>query len=540
MARILPQCDRLPIIVKFFLALLLCAPLPAQRSPLQERIVALMGGLPAEKTPLNARVTGGFTREGYRVEHVVFESFPGFRVTANLYIPSSGRAPCPAVLGTAGHSDIGKANGTYQAVWISLARRGYVVLAYDPPGQGERFEFLDKATGKSRLGPGVREHIQAGMQCLLTGHTIARYFVWDGIRAFDYLLTRKEVDPKRIAVAGNSGGGTQAALLAAAEPRLAAVVSSCYMTSWGMLIEKPGPQDMEQIIPGFLAAGLDFPDYIRAFGKPYLISAAIRDFFPIDGARRTFEVAKQSGLPVEMVEANEEHGWTRPLREGAYRFLDKHLLGVERDAAEGEFVLEKESDLRATPTGQLATSFGSETISSLNAARARRLHANRRVARGSDLRSLVARRLGIEWKPAGRLPQGTVDLAVEWPENLRFTPVKGGYSSEYQTAARAWLHGESFLKRKVLYLLEAAAKSPSPVSIHARGNDAPAVLLAAVLEPKIARIVEENGFPGWLDATQDPMASLPPELIVLGVLEDFDLPDVRKFLSGRIIASAKP
>lgn len=526
--------------MKIFLALLLCAPLAAQRTPLQERIAALMGGLPAEKTPLNPRVTGGFSRHGYRVEHVVFESLPGFRVTANLYIPSAGGGPFPAVLGTAGHSDIGKAHGTYQAVWISLARRGYVVLAYDPPGQGERLEFLDKATGKSRLGAGVREHIQAGMQCLLTGQSIARYFAWDGVRAFDYLLTRKEVDPKRIAVAGNSGGGTQAALLAAVEPRLAAVVSSCYMTSWSLLIEKPGPQDMEQVIPGFLSAGLDFVDFIRALGKPYLISAAIRDFFPIEGARRTYQLAKAAGLPVEMVEANEEHGWSKPLREGAYRFLDKHLMGVERDAAEGEITPEQETSLRATPTGQLATSFGSETISSLNAARARKLHATRRAARGADLRSLVSKRLGIEWKPLGRLPEGTVDLPLNWPDTLQFAPASSGYSSEYQAAARLWLHGESLLKRKVQFLLEAAAGSPSPVSIHARGNDAPAVLLAAVLEPKIARIIEENGFPGWLHATQDPMANLPPELVLFGVLEDFDLPDVRKHLGGRIIASAKP
>ncbi len=490
---------------------------------------------------MNARTTGGFSRAGYRVEHVVFESMTGFRVTANLYVPLEGTGPFPAVLGTAGHSDIGKANPTYQMVWISLARRGYVVLAYDPPGQGERFEYLDKSTGKSRLGAGVPEHIQSGMQCMLTGTTIAGYFAWDGIRAFDYLLTRKEVDPKRIAVAGNSGGGTQAALLAAAEPRLAAVVSSCYMTGWGQLVEKPGPQDMEQIIPGFLSAGLDFPDYIRAFGrKPFLISAAIRDFFPIEGARRTFQIARGEGLPVEMIEANEEHGWTKTLREGAYQFLDKHLLGVVRDSSEGEVVAENEVDLRVTPTGQLATSFGSETISSLNAARARTMHSRRKAAHGADLRSLVASRLGIDWKPLGRLPEGTVELKIEWPATLHFAQVKGGYSGEYQAAARAWLHGESLLKRKVVLLLEQTAKATAPVRFHVKGNDTPAALLAAVLEPRIASIVEENGFPGWLDATQDPMAKLPPELVVFGVLEDFDLPDVRKYLGGRIIASATP
>jgi dienelactone hydrolase len=510
-------------------------------TPLQQRIVQLMGGLPEEKTPLNARITGGFSRTGYRVEHVVYESLPGFRVTANLYIPASGGSPFPAVLGVAGHSDVGKAADAYQSVWISLARRGIAVFAYDPPGQGERFEYFDKATGKSALGPGVPEHIQSGMQCLLTGTSIARYFVWDGVRAFDYLLTRREVDPRRIAVAGNSGGGTQAALLAASEPRLAAVVSSCYMTAWGQLIEKPGPQDMEQVIPGFLSAGLDFPDYIRAFGrKPFLISAAIRDFFPIEGARRTFQTVKAEGYPVEMVEADLEHGWSKPLREGAYRFLDKHLLGVERDSAEAPLNIEKPADLQATPTGQLATSLGSETISSLNAARARKLHAARRALKSKDLRALVASRLGLEWKPLPRLSGSPVDLPIAWPETLTFAEVKRGYSPEYQASARAWLHGESLLKRKVQFILEQVAKSTAPVSLRASGADAPAALLAAALEPRIARVTEENPFQSWLAVTQEPMAKLPPALVVFGVLEDFDLPDVRKLLGARLIASATP
>jgi dienelactone hydrolase len=520
--------------------LLACLQLNAQRNPLQERIVALMGGLPTEKSPLNAQITGGFEREGYRVEHVIFESLPGFKVTANLYLPASGRAPLPAVLGTAGHSDVGKAADTYQSAWISLARRGYVVLAYDPPGQGERFEFMDKASGKPLIRSGVPQHIQAGMQCLLTGTSIARYFVWDGVRALDYLLTRKEVDPKRIAVAGNSGGGTQAALLAAAEPRLAAVVSSCYTTTWGMLIEKPGPQDMEQVLPGFLAAGFDFVDYIRAFSKPYLISSAIRDYFPIDGARRTFQLAKSEGLPVEMVENDQEHGWTKELRQGAYRFLDKHLLGLDRDATEGALTLEKPATLNVTPTGQLATSIDSETVSSLNAARARQLHASRRAARGGDLNEIVSTRLGITWKPLAPKSGDPVPLAIEWPESLRFPPAKSGYSAEYQAAARAWLHDDSLLKRQVLFLLEQAAKSPSPVTLRASGADAPAALIAALLDPRIARVVEENGFPSWLAATQDPMFTLPPALVVFGVLADFDLPDIRKALGSRLTASARP
>lgn len=131
-------------------------------------------------------------------------------------------------------------------MWISLARRGYVVLAYDPPGQGERLEYFDPELGRSQ-----NERVcgaQRGGVGFADGAPIARYFIWDGIGAFDYLVTRREVDPAKIAVAGNSGGGTQAAYLAVFEPRLAAVVSSCYMTTWKELLAGPGPQDAEQIV----------------------------------------------------------------------------------------------------------------------------------------------------------------------------------------------------------------------------------------------------------------------------------------------------
>ena len=107
-----------------------------------------IGGLPATKTPLNARVTGTLERKGYRVEKVIYESLPGCFVTANLYVPTTGPGPFPAVLGTAGHAmPEGKASPVYQSAFIALALRGYVVLAFDPPAQGERWELKDPATG---------------------------------------------------------------------------------------------------------------------------------------------------------------------------------------------------------------------------------------------------------------------------------------------------------------------------------------------------------------------------------------------------------
>lgn len=403
---------------------------PAEIRARQERIRRVMldqiGGLPEKKTPLNARVTGRFTRDGYRVESVIFESFPGFRVTANLYIPAGGKGPYPAVLGVAGHSVNGKASATYQRAWIGFVKRGYVVLAFDPPGQGERLEYFDPDTGTSRAGVGTREHIMAGVQCLLTGSTFARYEVWDGIRAFDYLLTRSEVDPKRIAVAGNSGGGTQSAYLAVFEPRLAATVASCYITGWKQLWTGPGPQDAEQVFPNFLRDGFDFGDFLLAFGpKPFMMTTAIRDFFPIDGARETYREASRlfeflgASERAGYFEYDDTHGWSQPRREAAARWLDKFLQGRETDGKEPLIEVEPESRLYATATGQLATSEGSETVQSLNLAHARAVE-KKRPAVSADM---IKARLGIQ-VPAGApaiAGKGTVERDGYTIEKLELT-----------------------------------------------------------------------------------------------------------------------
>jgi len=367
---------------------------------IRARMLEEIGGLPAAKTPLNARVTGGFAREGYRVENVIYESLPGFKVTANLYLPDPVRMRYPAVIGVAGHSVNGKASATYQHAWIGLVKRGYVVLAFDPMGQGERSEYFDSHAGRSRTGIGVAEHIMAGVQCLLTGTAIARYEIWDGIRAFDYLLTRPEVDPKRIAVAGNSGGGTQTAYLAVFEPRLAAAVASCYMTSWRQLWDGPGPQDAEQVFPDFLKDGFDFGDFFLAFApKPFLMTTAIRDYFPIEGARNTYREALRlfehlgASAAAGYFEYEDTHGWSKPRREAAARWLDKHLQGKETSGAEPAIRTEPESLLYATKTGQLATSEGSETVQSLNWKLAQELDRSRA---GSVSAAKVLGVLGIE------------------------------------------------------------------------------------------------------------------------------------------------
>jgi hypothetical protein len=212
-----------------------------------------------------------------------------------------------------------------------------------------------------------------GAQALLIGDNLARYTIYDGIRALDYLLSRKEVDPKRVGVTGNSGGGTHTAYLAAMDDRLQAAASSCYMTSWDKLMTLLGPQDAEQNLPPWISAGFDFPDYIYAFSlKPFLILSAIRDFFPIGGARATYAEARRVydtlGIAekLKMVEADDGHGYSMPRRLAAYQWFSKWLKGTDDDGKEPSIELASEAELQCTPTGEVATSLGGETVFSLN------------------------------------------------------------------------------------------------------------------------------------------------------------------------------
>ncbi len=537
---------------------------PAQVAERQKYIRAKMleeiGGFPA-KTPLNPRITGTLERTGYRVEKLIYESRPHFYVTANLYVPE-GAGPFPAVLGTAGHSDSGKAYPLYQRTWIGLAKRGFVVLAYDPPAQGERSEYAD-------LRPGVPQHIMAGEQCLLAGSNIASYEIWDGIRAVDYLLTRKEVDAKRIAVIGNSGGGTQSAYLAVFEPRLAAAVPSCYITGWEQLWSGPGPQDSEQVFDNFLADGFDFGDFLIAFApKPIQMLTAIRDFFPIAGGRATFaEVERVFQVTghrdrVGYFEYDDQHGWSKPRREATYRWLEKWLHGREDAGTEPEFETEPETGLNCTPEGRA----GGETVYTLNRAYTEKVFATRKALKIKDpgkLRALVAARLRM---PAGRgapelaegarlhvpeegagrkpalisidggesVPAGRIVVSIE---TTALAEGKSGYDAGYQRSMRAILVGETLpgiyvqrVLRTFDYLLTRPDVDPARIAVEGNGNGAVIALLARALEPRFEKTGNAAVPQSYMEIVRAQVHGDIASILIPGVLRDFDLPDLEPLL----------
>ncbi|MBI3646082.1 MAG: acetylxylan esterase, partial [Acidobacteriales bacterium] len=368
--------------------------LSKRKAYFREHMLRALGGLP-ERTPLNPRLVGTVERPAYRIEKIVFESQPRFYVTANLYIPKTGKPPYPAILFPLGHEDGGKSNPTWQQMLGSLATKGFVALTWDPIGQGERVQIYDEDLGGSKVGESTTEHTVLDTQALLVGDHLARYTIWDGIRALDYLLSRPEVDPARVGITGNSGGGTHTSYIASLDDRIAVAAPSCYITSWRQMLETIGPQDGEQVFPGWFEDELDYPDFIYAFApKPFLMLSAIRDFFPIGGARETYAEASRVYAAVgaadklKMFEADDNHGYTKARRMRAYAWLSQWLKGAEDLSPEPEIEMTSIQDLNCTPTGQVATSLAGETVSSLNRKRLEQLRPKSRAKPG-DLPRVV-------------------------------------------------------------------------------------------------------------------------------------------------------
>jgi len=384
---------------------------PQQCADYQQRLRAFflqrLGPFP-ERTPLNPQVSGRESRDGYRVEKVLFESQPGFHVTGIMYLPD-GPPPYPAVLVPCGHSENGKAAEAYQRASIILAKNGLAAFCFDPVGQGERKQILD-AQGK---GPyrATSEHALEAPAAILIGRNLATTMVWDGMRAIDYLQSRPDVDPKRIGCAGNSGGGTQTAYLMALDERIVSAAPNCYITSFRRLLETIGPQDPEQNIFGQVGFGLDHADYlILRAPRPTLIGAATRDFFDIAGTWSSFRQAKRVytrlGFPerMELVEADTEHGWGREIREGTARWMRRWLLDKDEPVSETDFPIAADEQLRCSPKGQVILMPGERTIFDLYRDQERRLADGRKRLWQDRAKALaeVRRLSGI--RPLAELP----------------------------------------------------------------------------------------------------------------------------------------
>ncbi|MBL8993509.1 MAG: prolyl oligopeptidase family serine peptidase, partial [Spirochaetia bacterium] len=344
-------------------------------------------------------VTGEIQLERYTIEKIVFESRPGYFVTANRYLPKT-KAPWPGAVISCGHSLLGKAYPDYQALAARLALGGFAVILYDPVAQGERVEYPEHP------GNCVREHIMSGKRQLLLGSSQGSWMAWDGIRALDCLLENKNVDPGRLAAIGQSGGGTLTSTLLALDERYAFGVPSCFITDFKSNLHNELPTDSEQIPSGAISQGLELYDLLSASApRTILIAAVENDFFDLRGTKRAFAFLKKlyaafgKGADIRLHVSPGSHGIGAEARTAVGEFLFKKAR-VRSSVREEEIHIFSESELWVVPGGNVLRARAG--LRSLDLLKSEFLE-NQKSWRGFDA-SVLRKCLGLKKTPSA-LPE---------------------------------------------------------------------------------------------------------------------------------------
>jgi len=307
----------------------------ARKPELRRQFLDMLGlwPLPA-RTDLKATVTRTIDHGDVVVENLHFQSVPGLYVTANLYRPKKVEGKLPAILYVCGHATSvidGVAYGSkvpYQRHPMWFAQNGYVALVVDTLQYGEI----------EGIHHGLYRHGMWWWQTL--GYTPAGIETWNGMRAFDYLQSRPEVDPKRLGVTGRSGGGAMSWFLMAADERVGAAVPVAGLADLqGHVLESQGA-----LKRGAVQGHCDCMYFVNTYRwdfetlialcapRPVLLgNSDDDDIFPVDGYRRPFAKAKAvydlygAGDKLQLLETKGKHVDTPELRKGAFEWMNRHL-----------------------------------------------------------------------------------------------------------------------------------------------------------------------------------------------------------------------
>lgn len=296
------------------------------------------------RTDLQAKVTGKLERPKFTVEKLVFQSMPGLYVTASLYIPKPAPAKAPTVLYVCGHGNVVKDGVSYGSkvfyqhhpAWY--AEHGYVSLIIDTlelseiPGE-HHGTYSKKMWWWHTLG-----YTPAGVEC------------WNAMRALDYLETRPEVDPKRIGVAGRSGGGAYSWWIAATDERIASAVPVAGIDDLQSHLTEGYPGRLEKgVIAGHCDCMFMTNTYRWDFAtvaslvapRPLMLGNSDRDdIFPMPGIRRIEQKVQRiydlygAGNKFLVYETLGKHEDTVELRMGEFRWMNRWLKGDDGSTTE--------------------------------------------------------------------------------------------------------------------------------------------------------------------------------------------------------------
>ena len=386
----------------------------ARAKEIREQVLVSCGLWPMpEKTPLQPRVFGKIEREGYSVEKVYFQPLPGFYLAGNLYRPlGRGKGPFPAILNPHGHWNEGRMadvkDGSIAARCISFARQGMIAFSYDMVGYNDTF-FPDDSNAPADKHYSRHGHFATDPVNLLWNVSLMGLQTWDSIRALDFLESLPDVDRKRLACTGESGGGTQTFMLGAVEDRLAVqapVVMVSHTMQGGCLCENA---------PGLRVEYSNMEIAAAAAPRPQILVAAsgdwTKDTLTVEGPAIE-HIYQLLGAPDKLryVRFDFGHNYNQTSREAVYDWFGKWLLNHPNPASlkEGPYQKEPDADLRVFPDGKLPEGASSEAriIASLK---------NRHRAQWESL--VVRNEIGLREFKRLMQPAWQHTLQVSWPDS---------------------------------------------------------------------------------------------------------------------------
>ena len=515
-----------------------------------------IGGLPSVKTPLNAKEGPVVQCDGFTLQNILFESQPGVYVVGHLALPSGGssKPPYPAVLMPLGHSNTGVLNPRYAAHLAMTARAGFAVFALDPISQGERQQAPD---GRRTIHDCAEEHSSIGARGWLVGWNFARFRIWDGIRAIDWLETRRDVDCSHLGVMGTSGGGTMSAYLQALDDRIKVAFPNCYISSIRDVFAERGCHDAEQFFWNQLGVGVNHAAML-AMGLSRVALATgsrYRDYFPHKGAASTFAVfastarrigcvgpfwhfhcAGPHGLPPPTRAAQVD--WMRhcilgadaPNQLSAYQSLDD--FGRREDPANTSPLPFPEDAAFFTVTHNVRDLPGFKSLYSIIADRSAELVRKRKTHSRAKLQEIVRRRAAI--RVLADLPAAEQN-PFEHPK-FGWWYLNGAYGPrrENEAAMMAAL-GRSVVGRDAENMIIKAAREVKknggkPIVLVAKGWDCIAAAHAYAAEPQLFSEVRfSEPPPSWTEMAKDPVPGRESYAVsVWGALEEYDWTDLVK------------
>ena len=308
----------------------------------------------------------------------------------------------------------------------------------------------------------------------MSGVTPGRYFIWDGIRGIDYLLTRDDVDPERIGVTGFSGGGTITSYIAAFDDRVKVSVPCSWSTASRRQLETKGVQDAETIFVRGVAEGITLEDLIEVRApKPTLMTFVSRDqYLSIQGARESFREAKKAYTSLgyednlDLVEDDYEHWMTPKIRLKMYEFFMKHF-DLPGDPAEEEINILSAAELTVTPTGQISTSMGGDMVFDVHKRETEELIKNLEQSRKD-----IVKHLSVVMVKAKDISGYAVS------EDLEYEPfLNGRYQRDGYTVGKYAIKGEGdYVIPLLLFVPDGnKGKHPALVYLHPEGKAAEAL-----------------------------------------------------------------